>query len=120
MRKRYRLHVGRKNHARAKAYCKSKKGKLAEPKSASDYNAIVALAKRRSVRSFWIGIHDKTKEGRFTYESDGKPIVWKNWNTGEPNNMSNEDCVESVLKGSKGKWNDCRCNRRRSFVCEMT
>ena len=97
MRKRYLIVRSRRNNARAKAFCRSRKGKLFEPKSASDYNRVVALARRQRVRRFWIGIHDKTKEGRFTYESDGKPIVWKKWNSGEPNNMFSEDCVESLL-----------------------
>ena len=34
--KKHYVHVGRKNHLRAKAICKSMNGKLAEPKSESD------------------------------------------------------------------------------------
>ena len=102
---------------------------MVEPKSESDYNNLVYLAKRKGVTNFWIGISDKAKEGHFTYESDGKAIGWKNWDSGEPNNgrrgifwswtWSNEDCVESVLIRGKGKWNDESCDVHRSFVCEM-
>ena len=69
---------------------------------------------------FWVGIHDKTWEGKFSYESDGKSIVWKNWLDGQPNNKVNkcygdEDCVEV---GSKGKWNDQCCGKQKPYVCE--
>ena len=80
--------------------CKSLGGKLFEPKSASVNKAVLAFARTKGIpigRGIWIGIHDKTNEGKFTYESDGKPIVWKKWNSGEPNNMFSEDCVESLL-----------------------
>ena len=69
---------------------------------------------------FWVGIHDKTWEGKFSYESDGKSIVWKDWLDGQPNNKHNncygdEDCVEV---GSKGKWNDQCCGKAKPYVCE--
>ena len=91
-------------------------GKLAEPKSESDYKNLVYLAKLSNVQVFWIGITDKVQEGHFTYESDGKEIVWKDWDFGEPNNgrigtfwhwiWSNEDCVEIVLFEGRGRWTD--------------
>ena len=92
-----------------------------EPKSKSESDKVLALAKSKGVRDvFWIGINDKARENRFVYESDGKNIGWKNWNGGEPNNCHpwrcQEDCVEVT---SNGKWNDKNCNIRRSFVCEM-
>ena len=122
----YNIRQEKKTYSQANAYCKNNGGKLFEPKSASINNRVVALARSKGVTLFWIGINDKTTEGRFTYESDGKVIVWKNWNSGEPNNgrsggvfgwswSANEDCVESI----RGKWNDKNCNERRSFVCEM-
>ena len=127
--KKHYVHVERKNHLRAKAICKSMNGKLAEPKSESDYKNLIYLAKLSNVQVFWIGITDIVQEGHFTYESDGNEIVWEDWDLGEPNNgrigtfwfwkWSNEDCVESVLIEGRGRWTDQSCDVHRSFICEM-
>ena len=86
-----------------------------EPKYSSANREVTALAKAKGVASFWIGIHDKTNEGKFTYESNGQTIGYKIWRPNEPNNYgSGEDCAHSY----HGKWNDLPCNRKVSFVCE--
>ena len=58
----------------AKAFCESIGAKLFEPKSAEVFTDVVKLAKLKRLSQFWLGIQDKTKEGRFTYSSDGTPI----------------------------------------------
>merc|ERR1711974_47232 len=88
-----------KTHSEAVKTCKGLGGKLFEPKSASVNNAVLAFARTKGIpigKGIWIGIHDKTNEGKFTYESDEKPITWKNWNKNEPNNSGGEDCVHIV------------------------
>ena len=75
-----------------------------------------------------IGVHDKKEngkenEGHFVYESDNKPIVWKNWLPGQPNNKVNrcygdEDCVE-VKTDPIGLWHDQCCGKRKYYVCEI-
>ena len=69
-----------------------------------------------------MGIHDISNEGQFTYDSDGKDIVWTNWHKGEPNDFGKgEDCVRSG-HGHRGvnKWNDSPCNDKYSFICEKS
>ena len=101
----------------AKAICKKLGRKLFEPKNSYDYNKVLALARKKGVSYFWIGISDETTEGEFTYESNGKKIGYKNWSGGEPNNSgNNEDCVMGGW--SKGAWNDYNCGSKLSFVCE--
>ena len=113
----YDVHVELKTHAEAIEVCKSLGRQLVEPTSASANSEVTALAKAKGVSRFWIGIHDITNEGTFTYESNGQPIGYKNWNYGEPNDWgSGEDCAEIYV--NTGKWNDLSCNNKQSFVCD--
>ena len=40
----------------------------------------------------WIGLNDLLQEGSFAW-SDTSVVAYTHWNTREPNNMNNEDCV---------------------------
>ena len=99
----------------AKAICKGLGRQLFEPTQSSANNKVTALAKAKGVTSFWIGIHDKTTEGKFTYESNGQTLWYLNWRPNEPNNYGKgEDCVHML----QGAWNDAPCTTKLSFVCE--
>ena len=101
----------------AKAICKGLGRQLFEPTQSLANNKVTALAKAKGITSFWIGIHDKTTEGKFTYLSNGRKIGYSNWYHGEPNNdLHGEDCVQ--IKYSNGKWNDVPCHVKLSFVCQ--
>jgi hypothetical protein len=65
---------------------------------------------------WWIGLHDLDLEGAHTWV-DGAPLVkmTANWDSGQPDNANNEDCVELQVEG---QWNDLRCEIKRGFVCE--
>lgn len=55
-------------------------------------------------RRIWIGFNDATNEGDWVW-ADGSPVVFTNWNGGEPNNSGGvEDWAEFL--GSNGLWND--------------
>ena len=111
----YDVHVEKKIYTEAKEVCKSLGRQLFEPTYSSANSKVTLIAKAKGVTSFWIGIHDKTNEGKFTYESNSQTIGYKNWSPNEPNNYgSGEDCVHSYV----GKWNDFSCNHKLSFVCE--
>jgi cysteine-rich repeat protein len=71
---------------------------------------------RGAPASVWIGLNDRTVEGTFVWES-ADPSPFRNWNSGEPNNRNNEDCVE--LRNADGLWNDLACGERRAYVCEV-
>ena len=103
---------------RAVAICKQIGGKLFEPKSATEMAAALNLVKKNRGSHFWIGLHDKTREGHFTY-GNGRSISYTNWATSEPNNYGRgEDCVEAYASYQPGKWNDRACSANRAFVCE--
>ncbi|KAH3702847.1 hypothetical protein DPMN_077873 [Dreissena polymorpha] len=65
----------------------------------------------------FLGLHDKGNEGVFAW-SNGKPMVYTNWVSGEPNNYGvNEDCASMVKYN--GQWNDDSCHTTKAFVCEI-
>lgn len=54
----------------------------------------------------WIGFTDENSEGSY-YWYDESPVVYTNWNPGEPNNGGgNEDCTQIY---PDGLWNDLEC-----------
>jgi len=62
----------------------------------------------------WIGFNDEAQEGNFVWY-DQSPVVYTNWNGGEPNNSGNEDCTQIF---ANGLWNDlpCTVGNSRSVV----
>ena len=67
-----------------------------------------------TLTDWWIGASDIDVEGRWIW-TDGDPVGWTTWRSGEPNDSGGEDCGEL---GSDGQWNDTECWRLRSYVCE--
>ena len=69
--------------------------------------------------SFWIGYSDAGfgNEGNFYWVGAPSSTGYENWNSGEPNNSGNEDCVE-MGQGSSWAWNDIGCNSTNFFICE--
>ncbi|XP_053442402.1 C-type lectin domain family 17, member A isoform X2 [Nycticebus coucang] len=68
----------------------------------------------RSPRVYWLGLHDKHKEGDWRW-LDGSPVTLSFWDPEEPNNMNEEDCA-SMNKG--GSWNDLSCDKTTYWICE--
>jgi len=63
----------------------------------------------------WIGYTDQAVEGSFFWV-DGTLPGYENWNSGEPNNAGNEDCVEML---PSGLWNDMPCGATLDgVICE--
>ena len=47
------------------------------------------------------------------------PIIYKNWNAGEPNNWNGaEDCV-NLFMAKALSWNDQKCSDATCFVCQF-
>ena len=55
-------------------------------------------------RRLWLGLNDIAVEGVFEW-SNGEPVVYTDWNAGEPNNAGNEDMTHT-LEASPYLWND--------------
>ncbi|MCB9592687.1 MAG: C-type lectin domain-containing protein [Sandaracinaceae bacterium] len=73
--------------------------------------------------SYWIGANDRSTEGSWQWSRAGAAVTYSNWNSGEPNNSSNEDCAvlnpyDTGASGVGGGWNDTDCNDDNRYVCE--
>ncbi|XP_075698902.1 pulmonary surfactant-associated protein D-like [Rhinoderma darwinii] len=80
----------------SKEECQKAGGQVATPKSSEENNAVLNIAQFYKMFPF-LGITDSQTEGTFRYP-DGNPITYSNWNTGEPNQAGEENCVEMQLK----------------------
>ncbi|XP_067686863.1 macrophage mannose receptor 1-like [Haliotis asinina] len=70
---------------------------------------------------YWIGLHDRTKEGGWAWVDDKTSFTYTHWNKNEPNNLGNENCVAILgnwADEQNGKWNDYSCSKRYSFICQ--
>lgn len=52
--------------------------------------------------TLWIGATDQVQEGSFKWTT-GEALSYTNWSSGEPNNLGNEDYVQTYADGT---WND--------------
>jgi hypothetical protein len=67
--------------------------------------------------NYWVGGNDLMNEGEWKWVSTNEDIGYKNWLTGEPNNLvQNENCMD--LRSIPG-WNDERCDRSQLYICEQ-
>lgn len=98
-----------------KSLCARAGSTLASPRNDAENTALKDLV--RPARQAHIGISDAQTEGRFVYLSGGA-VTYSKWNTGEPNNLRNEDCV--VIHES-GEWNDVDCSSTQALIiCEFS
>lgn len=61
---------------------------------------------KNEIGAFWIGLNDVDQENNFKWTS-GANVSYTNWNSGEPNNVGNED---ATTIGLNGRWNDDNVN----------
>ena len=95
----------------------NQEGKLYEPMTSRIYNMVFGAISSKTSSHVWIGAHDTTNEGQFTYFSGG-PLQYANWYDNEPNDYgSGEDCVE-IYTTHAGQWNDDGCNTIQPSICE--
>ncbi|XP_004765355.2 mannose-binding protein C [Mustela putorius furo] len=97
--------------SKVKALCAELQGTVASPRNAEENKAIQDVAKSTA----FLGITDEVTEGQFMYVT-GESVTYSNWNTGEPNDASGEDCV-TILED--GLWNDISCSIPHLAVCEF-
>jgi len=64
----------------------------------------------------WIGLNDIVSEGKFEWQRGGNGYL--NFNSGEPNNVNNdEDCV-CFRPDWAGLWNDLACSVSLVYICQ--
>lgn len=101
----------------ARRGCASGGGRLAEPSTSEEHEAIASRLKAPLAASdFWIGLA-RDDRGQWSWE-DGAPLSFSSWAPGEPNNAGEEHCAE-VYQAS-GLWNDLSCEAALPFLCKLT
>merc|ERR1711860_54333 len=96
------------SHDDAYMYCKRKisGGQLFEPRSKvqNDYvkDLVDAIDGEIFGAHLWIGINDHMEEGTFVYSKSEEPILFENWESGQPNVTTRQNCVAFFKK----KWHD--------------
>ncbi|KAK7503239.1 hypothetical protein BaRGS_00005504 [Batillaria attramentaria] len=63
----------------------------------------------------WIGLWQEQPDTTWTWV-DGSQVSYRHWMTGEPNNLTNEDCAEMIIP--EGFWNDIPCSERKLSICQ--
>ncbi|CAD6993670.1 lithostathine [Ceratitis capitata] len=118
----YYVTVGQKmNWFEAVHFCRSYNSDLAMIESRSEMQALNWYLMENDYDSyyFWSSYHDQATEGKFVAISTGRLMAYQNWNFGEPNNDSNEDCVDLKATRSGMRMNDNKCNAQLYPICEL-
>ena len=69
-----------------------------------------------TTEKYWIGLNDITQEGTFVWEHSGQILSYSEaWESGEPYDSNNEDCVLQ----HNGYWYDVKCDLRNYYICEF-
>nr|XP_044250869.1 C-type lectin domain family 4 member F-like [Drosophila takahashii] len=102
----------------ANSICRKMGGYLAAFQNQSEVDAIFGKLKAY----YWLGINDRDSENNFVSVATGKPVKFKNWRKGQPDNHeNNEDCVH--INGSSHEYakqfNDLSCDRKLHFICQF-
>jgi hypothetical protein len=66
-----------------------------------------------------LGGTDIQIEGLWAWSRGNDPFIYKNWQTGQPdNNGGKENCVDFEFS-TNFKWDDKDCQIRQNFLCEI-
>lgn len=105
----------------ARSYCASAHGMDLAVIHSSVQNAEIAALPvgsqnigTASGNVYWIGYTDSETEGWWRWV-DMLQVTYTNWQSGEPNNIGNEDCA--VYVGGSQQWQDRPCTASYPFVC---
>jgi hypothetical protein len=66
----------------------------------------------------WIGASD-LKVNQWLWNEDFSPMNYTNWNKGQPDGGSRENCVNFYGEIHNGRWNDFTCDSSLQFICKM-
>ncbi|KAJ8337074.1 hypothetical protein SKAU_G00382940 [Synaphobranchus kaupii] len=107
----------------AEKHCLLLGGNLASEHTEDEHRFLKELAGHSDPQNgaFWIGLSDQYEEGTWIW-SDGTRAIsegdFLRWNSGEPNNSGNENCVHSNF-GGESNWNDIACDGQYPSICAL-
>jgi hypothetical protein len=95
-----------KSWADAEAEAVGLGGHLVTVRSQAENDRLLSLFDNGGEELLWIGLYKNSITGQFEWSS-GEPVTYTNWNTGEPNNLGNNEAkVHLYTTFAPGKWND--------------
>ena len=98
--------------------CEAMGGYLTEIEDKEEYEFLFEFLKGVGGDDFFTGANDIDEDGVWTYWHSGKPVIYANWASGEPDNYrNNEDCM--VIDISLNGFNDWPCKANAKFICEV-
>ncbi|XP_060744768.1 C-type lectin domain family 4 member M-like [Tachysurus vachellii] len=100
-----------KNWADSREYCRRKEADLVIINNEEEQEFIMTHLGNRHA---WIGLSDTDAEGSWKWV-DTTHLTTAYWQSGEPNNIGDEDCVEIFGNQLKG-WNDLRCSMKMLWI----
>ena len=105
----------------AKADAEARGGRLAVLNTQAKIDAANAyLARFGAWPDLYLGLTDEVNEGEWLW-LDGSPLTVNNWNSGEPNNLGNEDYAE-IIRSSTSHiylWNDIPGAEKQAYLFEV-
>ncbi|XP_005950263.1 ladderlectin-like [Simochromis diagramma] len=104
--------------AQAEINCQSMNANLASTQSLEEYQMIQRLISDTTQQDghAWIGASDAIKE-KFWFWSDGTPLKYTNWCTGQPDNFQGNQNCAYVNFSDKKCWDDGGCESFIPSVC---
>ena len=103
---------------KARDECRKLGGVLGVPSSNQEREFIAQLIPTDGM--VWIDCNDLEVEGRWKCREGNVEIAYRNWDDGEPNSDTDENCVALTKRwGSKGKWHDVKCDKPIPPLCKM-
>ncbi|XP_028395191.1 uncharacterized protein LOC114519267 isoform X2 [Dendronephthya gigantea] len=113
----YRMFSNWKNWDRAKSVCRDTGGHLVRIDNDNEQHFLAELV-RPTRHNYWIGLHFNSA-GQWVWEfRSNDSLKYKNWQSGEPNSLGKERCVEMYGHAQAGYWNDASCYGWKSYICE--
>uniref|UniRef100_A0A8C8RN29 C-type lectin domain-containing protein n=1 Tax=Pelusios castaneus TaxID=367368 RepID=A0A8C8RN29_9SAUR len=67
---------------------------------------------------FWMGLVYLNPDEGYTW-TDGSPVIYQNWNEGEPNNDRGIEHCGMFERNPKMRWNDMYCEHLFNWICEI-
>merc|ERR1712098_358839 len=103
---------------KAKWYCEQRHGFLAEIKKKYQHDDLlqdfVATAEI-GASGVWIGLNDRVTEDEFRWANSGEHLEFAQWNSNEPANTENDDCV---FMTADHKWHNHPCLELKPALCQ--
>jgi hypothetical protein len=122
----YRFYAEQLTWKTAKRRCEELKGHLVTIDSIEQNRFVANLVAQTGWQDAWIGATDEAQEGRWLW-TNGQPLGYTNWYTGQPNNKENEEHYALMSNRSFGsnalnwQWSDQpdkSDQHQPGFICE--